>query len=125
MANRMKGIARGEKIQQRINAGLLSARFPEVTGITIHMTYYQKGVNPVLMERTVNFFPGSYAYFNMECMSRDCVDGGFDFDRTIASMVRGHRESAEGELVCEGHNVSTDHSKVGFRIVIGYRNGAL
>ncbi len=30
------------------------------------------------MERTVNFFPESHAFFNLECMIKGCEEGGFE-----------------------------------------------
>ena len=65
--------------QRRLEAGLVSERFPDVSGMVIHMTYYHKGVNPVLMVRIINFFPSGYAYFNMDCLIKDCVRWRFDF----------------------------------------------
>ncbi len=113
-----------EKMQLRIDAGLLSDRFPGVSIINISMTYYQKGINPVLMKRTVNVYPTSYAYFNMECMTKGCVDGGFDLDRIISNLIRGHKESGEGELVCDGNNISSGHAKIDYKVTIQYSSSA-
>ena len=76
------------KNQNRLLAGLISERFPEVSGIIISMTYYKKGANPVLMERTINMLPTSDAYFKMDCMIRGCDGGGFDLTQTVADMRR-------------------------------------
>ncbi len=122
MISRQRNAAKMEKMQNKIDAGLLSTRFPEVSSIVINMTYYHKGMNQVLMERTVNFFPGSYAYFNMECMSKNCTDGGFDLDRVIATLVRSHKESGEGNLVCGGDNSYSGHSKIDYKVTIQYGN---
>ena len=68
------------KKQHRLDAGLVSDGFRRVLGMVIHMTYYHNADNPILMERTVNVFPTSYAYFKMECMTKGCEEGGFDFN---------------------------------------------
>lgn len=120
MTNKQRNAARMKRMQNRIDAGRLSDRFPAVSGIVIHMKYFQREMNQAVMERTVNFFPSSYAYFRMECMSKGCVEGGFDLDRTIAQMVRNRRESGEGKLVCDGDNVYPDHSRVDYKITISY-----
>jgi len=45
-------------------AGLISERFPEISNIVFRMTYYQRTSDPVLMVRTVNFFPHRLCLFS-------------------------------------------------------------
>lgn len=110
------------KRQNRFDAGLVSERFPQVSGMVIHMTYYQKGPNPVLMLRTVNIFPASYAYFKMDCMVKGCNGGGFDLTSAIANMVKAHKKVRKGSLVCCGKTDthSSDHASIEYDIVIKY-----
>ncbi|MBI5025447.1 MAG: hypothetical protein HZC12_01725 [Nitrospirae bacterium] len=110
------------KRQSRFAAGLVSDRFPKVSGIVIHMTYYQKGANPVLMLRTVNIFPASYAYFKMDCMIKGCDGGGFDLTFVIADMVKTHKKVKKGALVCRGKTDthSSDHASIEYDIAIKY-----
>ena len=86
------------KRQSRSAAGLVSERFPQVLDIVIHMTYYQKGPNPVLMLRTVNIFPASYAYFKMDCVIKGCDGGGFDLTSVVDDMVKTHKRVKKGLL---------------------------
>ncbi|BCB95375.1 hypothetical protein JZK55_02970 [Dissulfurispira thermophila] len=110
------------KKQNRSAAGLVSERFPYVSDIIIHMTYYQKGPNPVLMLRTVNVFPSSYAYFKMDCMIKDCDGGGFDLTPVIAEMVKTHKKVKKGSLVCHGKTDyhSHEHASIDYDIMIKY-----
>ncbi|MEN8264596.1 MAG: hypothetical protein ABFR82_14165, partial [Nitrospirota bacterium] len=79
MAHRQDYLKKMElKKQARLEAGILSDRYPKVSGLVINMTYYHNAENPVLMQRTVNVFPSSHAYFKMECMTKGCNEGGFD-----------------------------------------------
>ncbi len=112
-----------QKKEDKIAAGLVSEHYPKVTGMVIHMTYYQKAANPVLMLRTVNFFPTSYAYFNMECMIKGCVNGGFDLTSIIANLIKSHKKSGKGKMVCsgEGDSLSPDHAHVSYEISIQYK----
>lgn len=106
----------------RLASVQLSERFPEVSGIVIHMTYFQKGANPVLMVRTVNIFPTSYAYFNMECMTKDCIDGGFDLTAVIADMVKTNKKLGKGRLGCRGKidtPASDNHASASIEYEIG------
>jgi hypothetical protein len=123
MAHKQNYVERMELNKQlRLASGLVSERFPDVSGIVIHMTYYHKGVNPVLMVRTVNFFPSSYAYFNMDCMIRDCVDGGFDLTSVITDTIKHRKKLGKGKLVCKGKNdaLASDHASIAYEIRIQY-----
>ncbi len=108
--------------QNRLAMGLLSERFPQVASILINMTYYQKGANPVLMLRTINVQPPDSAYFNMDCLIKGCVDGGFDLTSIIGKMVKARKKIAKGKLVCRGKTDtnSPDHASVDYEIAIHY-----
>ncbi|MEK7332375.1 MAG: hypothetical protein AAB017_03265 [Nitrospirota bacterium] len=117
--NSRKNVARAERLQRRVDAGFMAKQFPEVTSIVISMMYNQKGIQKSL-PRTVNFFPSSYALFRVDCLSKDCADGGFDLTQVITAMVRNHREATKGELSCEGNSPSADHSAIAYEVAIQY-----
>jgi hypothetical protein len=116
--NYKRNEARLERIQQRVDAGSVASRFPEVACIVISMTYNQKGTRALL--RTVNFAPSSYAFFRVDCLSKDCVDGGFDLTQVINGMVRNRTEAANGALGCEGNDPSAGHSDIVYEVAIQY-----
>lgn len=107
-----------ERTQQKLDAGSVSGMFPEVTNIIITMMYKQRGAKALL--RTVNFTPDSYAFFRVDCLSKDCADGGFDLSQAINAMVRNRRETGAGELGCEGNNPSYTHSDISYEVAIQY-----
>jgi hypothetical protein len=117
--NSRKSAARTERLERRREAGSVATHFPEVVQIIISMMYNQKGMGKSL-PRTVNFFPGSYALFRVSCLSKECVDGGFDLTRVITAMIRNRREAAKGELNCEGNGPSADHSVIAYEVAIQY-----
>jgi hypothetical protein len=117
--NSRKSAARTERLQQRLDAGFVSTHFPEVASIVISMMYSQRGIQKSL-PRTVNFFPGSYALFRVNCLNKDCVDGGFDLTQVITAMIQNRREAAKGELSCEGNGSSADHSAIVYEVAIQY-----
>ncbi len=126
-SSRQNYIARMDlKKQRKLDAGLVSNLFPEVDGIVIHMTYLRKGYNPVIMQRTVNVFPTTYAYFNMDCMMRGCTDGGFDLTPIITEMVREHKKLKKGKLACSGENADpvSDHTSIAYEVTIKFNKGA-
>ena len=117
--NSRKNAARTERLQQKLEAGFMSAHFPEVESIVVSMTYNQRGIAKSL-PRVVNFFPSSYALFRVDCLNKDCHEGGFDLTQVITSMIRGHRETSKGDLSCEGNGPSADHSAIVYEVAIQY-----
>lgn len=107
-----------EKMQRRIEAGSVTKHFPEVANIIITMMYKQSGIKALL--RTVNFFPDSYAFFRIDCLSKDCTDGGFDLTQVITAMIRNRRETSKGDLGCEGNDPSAGHSDIAYEVAIQY-----
>ena len=120
MTNSEKNAARREKTQQKLESGLISEHFPKVSSIVIDVTNSYGKINPITVLRTLNFWPNSYAYFNIECLSKGCLEGGFDLDQVITMMVSTRKKSEEGELVCDGNNISFDHSNILYKINIRY-----
>ena len=114
-----KRVEQQERKQQKLDAGLISVRYPGVASIVIAMNYYRRGEGPSFLQRTINFFPGSDAYFHMDCMTDSCMDGGFDLEPIIYSMVRGLQKSARGELFCTGSD-SAGHRRIDYNIAIQY-----
>ena len=117
--NNKKNAARTERLQQKVQAGFVSAHFPEVKSIVISMMYNQSGIGKSL-PRIVNFSPDSSAFFRIDCLSKDCVDGGFDLSQVLNSMIRNRREAEKGQLSCEGNGASADHSGIAYKVVIKY-----
>ena len=105
-------------MQQKLDAGPVSSSFPEVANIIISMMYKQRGTKSLL--RTVNFSPDSYAVFRVDCLNKDCVDGGFDLTQVINTMIRNRRETGTGELGCEANDPSYTHSDISYDVAIKY-----
>lgn len=123
MAHKQNYLDRAEKNkQQKLKAGLISERFPAVSDIVVQMTYYQNAANPILMSRTVNFWPSHHAYFNMDCMKKDCLDGGFDLTSVIVDMIKHRKKSCKGKLKCNGsvEPPVSDHASIAYEISIIY-----
>jgi hypothetical protein len=117
--NNSNNAARMERQQKKLDAGLVNAQFPGVTDIAIRMIYRHRGILKSL-PRIVNFFPGSYALFRIDCLHKECVHGGFDLNQVITGMIRNHREAGKGKLGCKGDGLSADHSTIDYEIAIQY-----
>jgi hypothetical protein len=118
--NSKKNAARTERLQKKADAGSMAMHFPEVTSIVVSMSYSQKGIAKSL-PRVVHFDSGSSAFFRIGCLSKDCVDGGFDLTQVLTSMIRTRKKAAQGELRCEGDGAPADHSSILFEVAIQYR----
>ena len=92
--------AKAKEKQQRIEAGLVSEIFPQVTEIAISMLYSQAGALKPL-SRTINFSPESSATFKLNCLCSECVEGRFDFTKIISAMVGALKTVSKGEISCE------------------------
>lgn len=117
--NSRKNAARIERQQRKLDAGFMEAHYPQVTGIVVSMIYNQRGIQKSL-SRIVNFFPGSYALFRIECLNKECHEGGFDLSEVITGMIRNHVGSAKGNLSCESDSPSANHSTIAYEVAIQY-----
>jgi hypothetical protein len=117
--NSRKNAARMERQQRKIDAGFMVNKFPQVASIVISMMYSQRGIQKSL-PRVVNFFPGSYALFRIDCLNKECIEGGFDLTQVITEMVRHGRKATKGDLSCEGDGPSADHSTIAYEVAIQY-----
>ena len=105
-------------MQQRHEAGSVATNFPEVAKIGLNMKYNQTGSTSIL--RTFNFTPNSDAFFLVNCLRKDCVDGGFDLTQVITTMIRNRRVAGKGSLSCKGTDSSTGHSDIIYEVAIQY-----
>ncbi len=124
MVNRQNfAVIKELKRQKNLAAGLVADRFPSVSDIVISMTYLQKSERPVLMVRTVNIIPASYAIFKMDCMIKGCDGGGFDLNSVVADMVKTHKKVKKGAITCQGniHEHAAEHASIEYKTVINYK----
>jgi hypothetical protein len=107
-----------ELMQQRCDAGSVATRFPEVANIVMNMTYSQTGARSIL--RTFHFIPDSYAFFRVNCLRKDCMDGGFDLTQAITTMIRNRRVEIKGSLSCTDTDSAISHSDIVYEVAIQY-----
>lgn len=118
-ANSSRNAARREYQQRKLDAGPVSAQFPEVAGIVISMMY-QQGSPQKSFPRMIYFYPESYAFFRINCLSKNCIEGGFDFTQIITGMIRNHRDATRGDIRCDGDGHSIGHPSVDYEVAIKY-----
>lgn len=114
----MRNEAREERKRQTIAAGLLSDHFPDVKSIVVTMNYSRGSYSSVL--RTLNFYPGSHAFFRVSCLGEGCDDGGLDLTNPIHRLIRNHEKSAKGKLRCDNRDPAIVHPSVDYEVAITY-----
>ena len=111
--------AKEERQRQKLDAGVMSDRFPAVSGIIVTMTYRKNGEESLL--RTLNYYPASHAFFKMSCLGEGCTDGGLDLTNAITSLIGSHRKSGKGKLTCTGSDPSAVHADISYEVAVSYR----
>jgi len=114
----LRNEAREERKRQELATGLLSDRFPNVSSIVVTMNYGRGSRSAVL--RTLNYYPGSHAFFRISCLSEGCEEGVLDLTHSIQRMIRSHETSAKGELSCDINNPEILHPDVDYKVAITY-----
>ncbi|UCG78305.1 MAG: hypothetical protein JSV21_00245 [Nitrospirota bacterium] len=106
------------KEEQKIAAGLISEQFPKVHSITIDLTYSSRILTSSNLKRTIYFYPDTYAYFQMGCMTKSCSDGGYDLSPVIQKLIMANQERGRGEMDCA--NEKREHESMSYEIKIRY-----
>jgi hypothetical protein len=104
--------------------GLISERYAGVSKIEFHMTYYQRGLNAVLMTRTLSFSPADYAGFHMKCMQDGCTGGGFELAPVVAGLAKSHKKTSKGKAYCHGKNHAFGHASIDYEVNVQYHRQA-
>lgn len=103
-----------------IATGLVSERHAGISSIEFHMTYYKRGMDGILMTRTLRFSPEDYAGFHLKCMEDGCTDGGFDLAPVVAGLVKSRKKSIKGKIFCHGTSHPKGHASIAYEVNILY-----
>jgi len=117
-------------LEKKASAGFVSDRLKGVSAITIGLAYYQRSIYApdarLLMCRTIYVLPEDYAYFDMQCMTKEC-NGSFNLGPVIKRLVESSKHHGKGSIVCSGKDPSlpAEHATVNYDIDITYGNMAV
>jgi len=101
-------------------AGLISERHVGVSSVEFRMVYYKRGVDVVLMKRTLSFSSTDYAGFHLKCMEDGCTDGGYDLSPVVAGLAKSRKKSVKGKIFCRGKNHPIGHASIAYEVSIQY-----
>jgi hypothetical protein len=125
MVNRQHDLVIKKLNEQKRLAGLVSERFPRVSSIIINMKYYRKISDKAFLERTLNFYPTSFAYFFMTCLKKKCHNGCFNLKPMITRLVKNQKKSMKGSMICHCKNGSYVSGELGVAYEISIAYGRL
>lgn len=119
-------IRKEEKKQQKLDAGLIADKYPSVSNIRINIVYRQKTPEKIFMKRVMHYSPSHSAYFNIECFTKGCLDGGFELTPCIRNMIRTSIKTEKGKLACKGKidEHAQGHINIDYEIKIRYNGTA-
>ena len=107
-----------ERKRQTLAAGLMADRFPDVSSIVVTMDYSRGSHSAV--HRTMNFYPGSYAYFQVSPLGEVSDEGGHDLTRFIHRMIGSREKLAKGQFNDEQTDPAVGYPTVGYEVAITY-----
>lgn len=107
-----------ERKRQMLDAGLLSERFPGVSSIVVTIDYSRGSFSSI--HRTMNFYPGSPAFFKIGSPGEGSDESGLDLTRFIHRMIGSHAKSAKGEFNGAGTDQGVVYPSVGYEVAITY-----
>ena len=107
-----------ERKRQTLAAGLIADRFPDVSSIVVTMDYSRGAFSAV--HRTMNFYPGSPAFFKISSLGEGADEGGLDLTRFIQKMIGNRAKSAKGAFSGDRNDPALVHPIVDYEVAITY-----
>jgi hypothetical protein len=84
------------------DAPSLRERFPQVEQLVLEMTFTDLQAFGTYSAQMRSFSPPAKAFFAIACPRTLCLDGGFDLDSVIRSMLACGGTTGGGTLECQG-----------------------
>lgn len=88
-------------LEKRIK-GHIKDNYPQVNSIIFEMKYKDPDFLCTPEPKTYKRKSDDYAYFKFDCPFIECIDGGYDLDLVVYSMMENHETEKEGMLKCQG-----------------------
>jgi hypothetical protein len=108
-------------------ASKLSKLNPDVEEIRGEFRFTPNDPPQTPRDQTKVWWPDSDAFFEINCLDRECICGGFDLSRVIGEALRNRQTVVEGQLTCAGwqdrerYRKNTCYNTLDYRLAIKYR----
>lgn len=90
------------RYERQNSAGKIALQFPNVSHITIKITFSDFDAHTNPEPQMLSFSPHSSAFFEIECPFWECVMGGFDLGVEVNNCVASKSTNYNGEKTCSG-----------------------
>jgi hypothetical protein len=91
------------------NALTVRERFPQVEALVLNIAFSDMKGNITYASQMHTFSASAKGFFAIACPATLCLDGGFDLDAIVISMLNAERAGTTGNLKCHGW-VSPTHT---------------
>ena len=98
-----------------------SQLYPNVQEIRVELCFTPHDGARTVVDRSKVWKPDHDAFFEIQCLDRECICGGFDLTRVIEEAVKNRQSDVEGRLTCEGWQDSERYRKTRCMITLDYR----
>ena len=128
---KIRYIELNNKLEQRKYSSLISERYPNVEEIKIEMLLdYPNVFSEHKREDSKIFKPHDKAYFEIDCINKDCVFSDLSLDSEVFTAINQQLESFKDRKICHGYNTfscyerksGTCMTNLDYEIKITYKN---
>lgn len=89
--------------QEYNSSPVIAEKYPNVATLIIEMVLHDDSGIRVINEETRDYpVSQSKTIIRLKCPNYECVQGGFDLTRVVASVIENKEQEREGRLVCQG-----------------------
>lgn len=127
----LRQIEANKKWEKQKNSSLISEIYPNVLEIYLDLRLdYSNAFSAHKEHLTQNFIPSDKAYFEINCINRDCLFSDLDLDNEVRNTIDSKLESDKGTKICHGYNTYSCYrrrqgsclTRLDFEIKIKYKN---
>ncbi|SHN30970.1 hypothetical protein SAMN04488057_118103 [Cyclobacterium lianum] len=111
------------------NSPSIKSSFPQVQEIILNLNFNYDESYRKKLKKTLN--PNDKAFFQIECINKDCVYGGFNLSSEVRGMISKKVTEYNGHQTCNGYQdferyKAKDYHclcKLNYEIEIKYQDG--
>jgi hypothetical protein len=113
---------REEQGQRIMNSASLSDKFQKLKSLVVDLTYYPaEGVHKSSQIKYKVNLDKAKSVFRFHCLSSECVRGDFDLSEGLAIAVAAQRNTASGEMCCQGWRSKTTIDRIHCNNILHYK----
>lgn len=129
--DKIRQIEANNKSEKRKYSLLISESYPDVLEVSLDLKLdYPNAFNIHKDHLTPKYNPTEKAFFEIDCINRDCISSDLQLDHEVRNAIRQKLEFYEGHKMCNGYNTfscyerrqGTCMTRLDYEIRIKYKN---